>query len=81
MTITEILALGQLKKIFQNERTRIMDFNKNNTAVLVTDPQNDFLSEEGATLGLVGESVKENKTIENIESLFKAARSQSSRVG
>ncbi len=24
-----------------------MDINKNDTAVLVTDPQNDFLSEQG----------------------------------
>jgi len=26
-----------------------MDINKNDTAVLVTDPQNDFLSENGVT--------------------------------
>ena len=33
------------------------------TALLVTDPQNDFLSPEGATWGLVGENVIENGTI------------------
>jgi len=51
-----------------------MNIDKNNTALLVTDPQNDFLSEEGVTWELVGDSVKENKTIENIERLFVAAK-------
>lgn len=51
-----------------------MDINKNDTAILVTDPQNDFLSEQGATWQLVGESVTENKTIENIGRLFSTAK-------
>ncbi len=51
-----------------------MNINKNDTAVLITDPQNDFLSEKGVTWKLVGDSLKENKTIENIERLFKAAK-------
>ena len=34
-----------------------MEINPQNTALLITDPQNDFLSPEGATWGLVGESV------------------------
>ncbi|MDH3625355.1 MAG: cysteine hydrolase [Myxococcales bacterium] len=44
------------------------------TALVVTDPQNDFLSPSGVTWGVVGKSVTENKTVENIESLFKAAK-------
>ena len=51
-----------------------MDVNSNNTAVVVIDPQNDFLSEQGVTWELVGDSVKENNTIENIERLFKTAK-------
>lgn len=43
-------------------------------ALVVTDPQNDFLSPKGVAWGAVGESVRENKTVENIESLFKAAK-------
>ncbi len=43
-------------------------------ALVVTDPQIDFLSEKGVTWGLVGASVTENKTVANIERLFKAAR-------
>ena len=44
------------------------------TALVVTDPQNDFLSPDGVTWGMVGQSVTENNTVENIESLFKAAK-------
>ncbi len=51
-----------------------MEIKNTNTAVLVTDPQNDFLSEKGVTWGLVGDSVKENKTVENIERLFETAK-------
>ena len=44
------------------------------TALLITDPQNDFLSPEGVAWGVVGKSVTENKTVENIDALFKAAK-------
>ena len=44
------------------------------TALVITDPQNDFLSPKGVTWGVVGKSVTENNTVENIESLFKAAK-------
>jgi nicotinamidase-related amidase len=46
-------------------------------AVVVTDPQNDFLSPKGVAWGVVGQSVQENKTVENIESLLKAAKGAS----
>ena len=51
-----------------------MKLDKANTALVVTDPQNDFLSPEGVTWGVVGDSVTENNTVGNIESLFKAAK-------
>ncbi len=57
-----------------------MDINKNDTAVLVTDPQNDFLSEQGVTWQLVGDSVRENRTVENIERLIQAAKSNGYEV-
>jgi isochorismate hydrolase len=44
------------------------------TTLLITDPQNDFLSPKGVTWGVVGKSVTDNNTVENIESLFKAAK-------
>ena len=51
-----------------------MDFNSKDTALVITDPQNDFLSPDGVTWGLVGDSVTANKTVEHIEQLFKAAK-------
>ena len=51
-----------------------MDISKTDTAVLVTDPQNDFLSEQGVTWQLVGDSVTENNTIENIERILRTAK-------
>ena len=57
-----------------------MSINNKDTAVLLTDVQNDFLSEQGVTWELVGESVTENKTVENIERLFKAAKANGFEV-
>ena len=51
-----------------------MEFNKSDTALVVIDPQNDVLSEKGVSWGLVGESIKENNTVENLDRLFKAAK-------
>lgn len=51
-----------------------MNINKNDTAIVVIDPQNDVLSETGVSWDLVGESVKDNKTVDNIERVFKAAK-------
>ena len=53
-----------------------MKIDLSNTALVVTDPQNDFLESEGRYLGVVGKSVTENNTVENIEMLFKLAKSK-----
>ncbi len=44
------------------------------TALVITDPQNDFLSPDGVTWEVVGESVTENHTVENLEALLKTAK-------
>ena len=51
-----------------------MQIDPTRTAVLITDPQNDFLSPDGVAWGVVGDSVIQNNTVENIESLMKAAK-------
>ena len=51
-----------------------MTIDPERTAVLITDPQNDFLSPDGVAWGVVGKSVTKNNTVANIESLFKAAK-------
>jgi nicotinamidase-related amidase len=51
-----------------------MQVESDNTALVITDPQNDFLSPNGVTWGVVGESVTENNTVSNIERLLKIAK-------
>ncbi len=46
------------------------------TGLVITDPQNDFLSEEGAAWKMVGDSVEENNTIEHLEQLLEAVKNQ-----
>lgn len=51
-----------------------MDITKSDTALVIIDPQNDVLSETGVSWPLVGASVRENHTVENLERLFRAAK-------
>jgi nicotinamidase-related amidase len=51
-----------------------MEIDLTRTALVITDPQNDFLSPDGVTWGVVGESVTENQTVEHIEALLRAAK-------
>jgi nicotinamidase-related amidase len=48
-------------------------FLKGHTAIVITDPQIDFLSPKGVTWHLVGKNVTENNTVENIDRLMKIA--------
>jgi nicotinamidase-related amidase len=57
-----------------------MDISNSDTALVITDPQNDFLSPEGATWELVGKSVEENGTVEHIEQLLQAAKEKEYEV-
>lgn len=57
-----------------------MKVDRNNTALVITDPQNDFLSPKGVAWNLVKDSVAENHTIENIESLLKTAKENRFKV-
>lgn len=49
------------------------DIESGRTAVVITDPQNDFLHPDGVAWGAVGESVVENNTVENLTSLMNTA--------
>ncbi|SHG78513.1 isochorismatase family protein [Ferrimonas marina] len=46
---------------------------KGQTAIVITDPQIDFLSPKGVAWALVGKNVEANNTVENIERLMKIA--------
>ncbi len=51
-----------------------MDIAQSDTAIVITDPQNDFLSPDGVAWGLVGASVEENDTVANLGSLLASAQ-------
>ena len=51
-----------------------MDMVPEQTALVVIDPQNDFLSPNGVAWGVIGESVTENRTVEHLDTLFKTAK-------
>jgi nicotinamidase-related amidase len=50
------------------------------TAVVVTDPQRDFLSEDGVVWQVVGASVQENDTVSHLEQLLSAAHATGTPV-
>src|ERR1700733_4882131 len=57
-----------------------MKIDKNDTAVVFIDPQNEVLSEKGLAWPLVHESLRENNTVENMERIFKAAKASGFEV-
>jgi nicotinamidase-related amidase len=57
-----------------------LDIDAAHTAVVITDPQKDFLSPDGVTWGLVGASVEANGTVPNIEKLMKTAKANGIEV-
>ena len=57
-----------------------MTFQNSDTAAVFIDPQNDVLSPKGANWGVVGASVTENRTVENMERIFKAAKANGYEV-
>ena len=57
-----------------------LTLSRSDTAVVFIDPQNEVLSEKGAAWGVVGESVKENQTVDNMEHIFQAAKQKGFEV-
>src|ERR1700761_2128444 len=47
---------------------------RSKAALVVIDPQNDFLSPSGVSWSVFGESITENNTVENLGHLFKTAK-------
>ncbi|AJY45852.1 cysteine hydrolase family protein [Martelella endophytica] len=52
-----------------------VDLDLSRAALLITDPQIDFLSPNGAAWGPFGESIREHNTVQNIGRLMEAAKS------
>ena len=85
LLLKSLLALLVLSNYISTSQAALsdpgMDIVKGRTAVLVNDPQNDFLSPDGATWGVVGKNVTANNTVENIESLFNLVKQAVAEIG
>jgi nicotinamidase-related amidase len=57
-----------------------MEINQQTTAIVVTDPQNAFLSPSGSGYELTKDVIKEVNMIENLELVFKTAKQQNYQV-
>jgi len=57
-----------------------MNIQKADTAVVFIDPQNDVLSEREVNWAAVGASITENRTVEHMERIFKAAKANGYEV-
>jgi nicotinamidase-related amidase len=57
-----------------------MQIDRQRTALVVVDPQVDFLDKRGVAWGVVGESVREQGVVENIERLLIAAKASNMPV-
>ncbi len=69
-----MLILGVAPIVTAGMPETSMTVTRGNTALVITDPQIDFLSPKGVTWGVVGKSVTDNNTVKNIETLLKAAK-------
>jgi len=72
--ITALALLGIISSASAALPDPGMEIVKGRTALVITDPQNDFLSPEGVAWGVVGKNVEANNTVENIERLLKTAK-------
>lgn len=73
-----VLAMGLVAMVASPLHAQLPEtsatFDPERTAVVITDPQNDFLHEDGVAWGAVGESVVENDTRDNLETLMRTAK-------
>ena len=79
LALTTVLAVFSVTNLFAQLPDPGFTFDEN-TAIVITDPQNDFLSPSGVTWGVGGKSVTENHTVDNIEALFKIAKEKNITV-
>ncbi len=79
LTMTLVLTVASVTSLFAQLPDPGFTVDEN-TAIVITDPQNDFLSPNGVTWGVVGESVTANNTVDNIEALFKIAKEKNITV-
>jgi len=67
-------AVSEANEIARGGAVQPLTLQRSDTAVVIIDPQNDVLSEKGLAWPVLHESLKEINTIENIERIFKTAK-------
>jgi nicotinamidase-related amidase len=73
--LSAILMIASFVQMAQTQLPKPgMVIDPERTALVITDPQNDFLSPKGVTWGVVGKSVTENNAVANIEQLLKVSK-------
>lgn len=76
--LAAMFAAATPKSVFAQDESGLPDpgvvIEPGITALVVTDPQNDFLSPHGVTWGVVGANIQANDTVANIGSLFAVAK-------
>jgi len=76
---TALITIGFATKVFAQLPDPGFKIDET-TAIVITDPQNDFLSPNGVAWGVVGESVIKNNTVANLETLFQLAKANGIQV-
>ena len=74
LTLTTFVMIITINSGASAQNDFLNTLKKSNTALLITDPQNDFLKEGGAAYALVQDNLKKLGTIDNIEALFTASK-------
>lgn len=75
LALTTSVCLAASSMATLAAETVIPTFDKSRTAIVITDPQKDFLDEEGKLFGLVAPNMERLNTIDNIETLMRTAKS------
>ena len=71
--IISITALS-LSAVAAPKKPGSQSFDRGRTALVITDPQNDFLADNGVAHALFADNLKQLGTIDNIEKLLRAAK-------
>lgn len=74
LLLSLMLALPMTLTAAPQQASSLPKIEKAHTAVLITDPQNDFLHSEGKLHGLLKDNLRKLGTEENIETLMEGAK-------
>lgn len=77
LKLAAVAVLGLSVHTAQAEAASTLVLDRESAALLITDPQNDFLATDGVAYGLFSDNLKQLNTIDNIGALFTTAHRNS----